>query len=76
MIFVISIFELTKAARSALKVEKQVGSVYLLGPRAGPGPNFQARAQAGVKTITLIKPENWPIAQFINAHHVQQIQIG
>ena len=30
MIFVISIFELTKTARSALKVEKQVGSVYLL----------------------------------------------
>ena len=29
MIFVISIFELTKTARSALKVEKQVGSVYL-----------------------------------------------
>ena len=31
MIFVISVFELTKTARSALKVEKQVGSVYLLG---------------------------------------------
>ena len=29
MIFVISIFELTKATRSALKVEKQVESVYL-----------------------------------------------
>ena len=29
MIFVISRFELTKTARSALKVEKQVGSVYL-----------------------------------------------
>ena len=66
MIFVISIFELTKTARSALKVEKQVGSVYLLEIRTDPNPALHSRMNSGQPRGHYLIPDGTFIDKFIH----------